>query len=170
VERNAKWNFSVYGLFDVAVIRWPSIAYNERQDACMHTELSLGVMCGAVCTCVWKDRLRFLGSQPVFDSVAFLNKVKLHCFSEFLLGNNGLYVLIRHSQNEKDWGVPLAPGGIRPHHDNDVSSQDIANCNSDVSVNLRKCCSWNRTLSRAWRVQLRWEQMRPSAFAVRPWM
>ena len=44
----------------------------------------------------------------------------------------------RHEQDTRteDWGEPLAPGGIRPHHDSDVSSQDIANCNSDLSVNL----------------------------------
>lgn len=59
-------------------------------------------LCGAVYTFVWKDRLRLPDSQPGFDSVSFLNKIKLYRFSdEFLFRNNELYVLIRHSQNEK---------------------------------------------------------------------
>jgi len=72
----------------------------------MHSELSLGFICGAVSTCARKDRLRLPGIQPGFDSVAFLNKVKLCCFSQFLLllRNNELYVLIRYSQNEKQVG------------------------------------------------------------------
>lgn len=66
--------------------------------------MSLGVICGAVSACVRKDKLRLPGGQPEFDSVAFLNKVKPYRFSQFLLRNNELYVLIRHSQNEKQVG------------------------------------------------------------------
>jgi hypothetical protein len=49
-----------------------------------------------------------------FDSqaVTFLNKVKLYRLSQFLLRINELYVLIRHSQNERQvgrflWGIKV---------------------------------------------------------------